>query len=107
MKSLSVMGDSLKHFSAHDSLLLLRNSFSIPKLLYTLRTSPWFLSPTLDSHDKTLKSIVSTITNIHLVEGEPAWLQATLLVGSGGLGIQSAVQLAPSAFLVRLLPPPI
>ena len=99
VKSLAVMGDRLKHLSAHDSLLLLRNSFSIPKLLYTLRTSPCFLSPTLDSYDKTLKSIVSTITNIHLVEGEPAWLQATLPVGSGGLGIRSAVQLAPSAFL--------
>ena len=45
VKSLAVMGDRLKHFSAHDSLLLLRNSFSIPKLLYTLRTSPCFLSP--------------------------------------------------------------
>ena len=99
VKSLAVMGDRLRHFSAHDSLLLLRNSFSIPKLLYTLRTSPCFLSPTLDSYDKTLKSIVSTITNIHLVEGEPAWLQAALPVGSGGLGIRSAVQLAPSAFL--------
>jgi len=97
--SLQVMGDRLQHFSAHDALLLLRNSFSIPKLLYTLRTSPSFLSPALATYDESLKSIVSSITNINFADGDPAWLQASLPVGVGGLGLRSAVQLAPSAFL--------
>ena len=43
--SLQIMGDRLQSLSAHDSILLLCNSFAIPKLLYILRTSPSFLSP--------------------------------------------------------------
>ena len=39
------------------------------------------------------------ITNIHFTDDDPAWAQATLPVQMGGLGIRSAVQLAPSAFL--------
>ncbi len=42
---------------------------------------------------------MSTITNIHFGEDDPAWVQATLPVKMGGLGIRNAVQLAPSAFL--------
>ena len=36
--ALEVMGDRLQYITAHDGILLLRNSFSIPKLLYVLRT---------------------------------------------------------------------
>ena len=36
----------------------------------------------------------------------PAWPQASLPVKNGGLGIRSAAQLAPSAFLASLLAPP-
>ena len=38
-------------------------------------------------------------TNIEFRQGDPAWLQATLTVNSGGLGFRSASGLAPSAFL--------
>ena len=93
------MGDRLQHLSAHDAILLLKHSFALPKLLYNLRTSPCFLSPALQEYDSLLKSIVSGITNIHFGEDSPTWLQATLPVKMGGLGIRSAVQLAPSAFL--------
>ena len=37
---LRTMGDRLQHVSAHDALLLLRNSFAIPQLLYLLRPRP-------------------------------------------------------------------
>ena len=90
------MGDRLQHVSAHDALLLLRNSFAIPQLLYLLRTSPSFLSPSLKVYDDVLRSIVGTIANTRLDDN--AWNQASLPV-KGGLGIRSAVQLAPSAFL--------
>ena len=93
------MGDRLQHLSAHDAILLLKHSFALPKLLYNLRTSPCFLSPMLQEYDELLKSIVGHITNIHFSEDDPAWTQATLPVKMGGLGIRSAVQLAPSAFL--------
>ena len=39
--------------------------------------------------------------NIHLAESDPSWTQSTLPVRHGGFGILSAVQLAPSAFLVQ------
>ena len=99
INALEVMGDRLRSMSAHDALILLRNSFSIPKLLHVLRTSPTFLSPALNTYDESLKSIVSSITNIKFGPDDPAWTQATLPIGVGGLGIRSAVQLAPSAFL--------
>ncbi len=93
------MGDRFQHLSAHDAILLLKHSFALPKLLYNLRTSPCFLSPVLQEYDELLKSIVGHITNIHFDKNDPAWTQATLPVKMGGLGIRSAVQLAPSAFL--------
>ena len=99
LAALEVMGSRLEHIPAHDAILLLRNSFAIPKLLYTLRTSPSFLSPVLNSFDETLRLIVGRITNIRFTVGDPAWTQATLPIKQGGLGIRSAVQLAPSAFL--------
>ena len=91
------MGERLQYVSAHDALLLLRNSFAIPKLLYLLRSSPSFLSPKVKDYDDVLRSIVGSVANTRL--GDNAWSQASLPVKAGGLGIRSAVQLAPSAFL--------
>ena len=96
---LETMGERLQYLFAHDAILLLRHSFAIPKLLYSLRTSPCFLSSNLKSYDVVLRSILSGITNTHFNEDDPAWTQASLPVKFGGLGIRSAVQLAPSAFL--------
>ena len=91
--ALEVMGDRLGYMSAHDALILLRNSFSIPKLLHILRTSPAFLSPALATYDESLQSIVSSITNIKFEPDDPAWTQATLPIGVGGLGISSLLPL--------------
>ncbi len=99
MSYLKLMGERLEHISAHDALILLCNSFAIPKLLYTLRTAPCFLSPVLGSYDDLLQSIVSRITNITFTEDVATWSQATLPIRMGGLGIRRSVQLAPSAFL--------
>ena len=43
--------------------------------------------------------MVCSSFNIQLAESDPSWTQSTLPVRHGGLGILSAVQLAPSAFL--------
>ena len=93
------MGERLQCLTAQDALLLLKHSFALPKLLYNLRTAPCFLSPVLQEYDELLKSTLSGITNIHFQDDDPTWTQATLPVKLGGLGIRSAVQLAPSAFL--------
>ena len=94
---LQAMGERLQHVSVHDSLLLLCNSFAISKLLYLLRTSPSFLSERLLDYDVELRSIVCVITNTDL--DDDAWLQASLPVKHGGLGIRSAAHITPSAFL--------
>ena len=91
-------GDRLPHFKRHDSLLLLRYSFAIPRILYLLRTSPCFRSSKLEDFNVLLRSITSEVLNINL-DDETVWLQASFPVSSGGLGVRSAVQLAPSAFL--------
>ena len=92
-------GQRLQCLSSHDAILLLKHSFALPKLLYSLRTAPCFLSPVLKDYDDVLRSTLSAITNIHFGVDDPSWTQATLPVKMGGLGIRSAVQLAPSAFL--------
>ena len=96
---LGVMGNRLQYIHAHDAILLLRHALAIPKLLYTLRTSPCIASPELVAYDNMLRAITSSVTNTHFGEQDSSWTQASLPVKHGGLGIRSAVQLAPSAFL--------
>ena len=98
VEALKFMGHRLTNFWKHDALILLRHSFAIPRILYILRTTPCFSSPCLESFDRELRSTVGAVLNISLEE-DSAWSQATLPVGSGGIGVRRAVQLAPSAFL--------
>src|SRR5882757_4924820 len=90
----------LKLLPYHDSLFLLKNIFSMPKLLYVLRTAPTFLSPTLLLYDNILSSSISSLFNISL--SADSFLQASLPVRLGGLGVRGAVVLAPSAFLASI-----
>ena len=87
------------HLHSHDAITLLRHSFAIPKMLHILRTSACFNSHRLEDYDALIRSIVSNITNIRFEDNQPSWVQATLPVNSGGLGIRSVDHLAPSAFL--------
>jgi len=86
---------SLLH--AHDALVILRNSLSVPKLLYTLRTANCSGRSALQQFDDILRDGLSAILNISLTDDQ--WIQALRPVRSGGLGIRSATMLAPSAFL--------
>ena len=114
-QALAVMGDRLRFLHVHDAFCLLRNAFTLPKILYTLRTAPCFLSPLLQIFDNLQRSLLADIANSSLDANDPAWAQAVLPVWSGGLGVQSASQLVPSAFLAsaagsseltrRILPP--
>ena len=93
------MCSHLQHLSTYhyDPLLLLHHSIVIPKLLHILRTSPCFASPVLLSYDDELRSILSTITNVHIETNGPTLFQASLPVkfgGLGGLGVSGGVQLS-------------
>ena len=67
-------------------------------LLPVLRTVPCFLSPFLEKYDTLLRDILSGITNVSM-GANSVWVQATLPVKFGRLGVRRATQLAPSAFL--------
>jgi hypothetical protein len=83
--------------AAHDALILLRASFSAPKILHTLRSSPCTGHPALERFDELLRNSVCTICNADLTDIQ--WIQASLPVRNGGLGIRRVSSLAPSAFL--------
>ena len=87
IRALSIMGSLFPHLSAHDSLTLLRHSFAIPKLHYLLRTTPCFLSDHLEKYDSTLCSILTSVINTPLLQNDKTWVQATLPVRFGGLGV--------------------
>ena len=85
----------LKLLCSHDTLVLLRNSLAMHKLLYTLRTSRCADNRILPYFDETLKSGIITILNVDISNDQ--WLQASLPVRNGGLEIRSGEMLAPSA----------
>ena len=78
-------------------MVILKNSLAIPKLLYLLRTSQCSDNPLLRQFDDTLRTGLITILNVDINSDQ--WLQASLPVTDGGLGIRSAEMLAPSAYL--------
>ena len=99
-EDLSLALSRIKLLPSHDSLYLLKNIFAIPKLLYIMRTAPSFMSPSLLLYDDMLSSSMSSLFNVSL--SPSSYTQASLPVRLGGLGIRSAVTLAPSAFLASL-----
>ena len=77
---------------------VLKHSFSIPRLLYLLRCSPcWKSIESLAKYDDILKSTIGVITNCNL--NSNSWLQSSLPIKLGGLGIRDASTLSVSAFL--------
>ena len=82
---------------SHDSLYLLRNVLTAPRLMYLLRTAPCTGSPALPAFDAVLRESLSTTLNIDL--DDDRWTRALLPVRWGGLGIRIVVSLAPSAYL--------
>ena len=87
----------LKALAAHDALILLRSCYSAPKVLHLLRCSPSFGHHLLSDFDGLLKSGLMDILNCDLSDSQ--WLQASLPVRDGGLGVRRVAVLAPSAFL--------
>ncbi len=87
----------LSKLQAHDALVILRNAISAPKLTFLLRTSPCFGNHALDEFDSCQRRALCALANCELTDS--AWLQATVPVGRGGLGLVGVAALAPSAFL--------
>jgi len=89
--------DRLSLLNAQDALLLLRVSFSAPRVQHLLRCSPSVDHPGLASFDKTLRSALCRISNTDISDIQ--WLQASLPIRHGGLGVREVHSLAIPAFL--------
>ena len=76
--------------------------FAIPRLQYLLCTAPCYQSQALGEYDNTLRSILGEVKNTAVVSDNRAWKQASLPVKLGGLGVQSTVEVAPSAYFASL-----
>ena len=83
--------------TAHDALVLLRASFSAPKLQHIMRASPCYDNEHLLKFDELLRAAIFKICNVSLFDYQ--WLQASLPVKSGGLGIRRVSSLVSPAFL--------
>ena len=87
----------LKILPSHVALILLRSSFSVPRLMHTLRCVPCAEHPSLTVFDNLLREGISSIINSLLSDIQ--WLQASLPIRDEGLGIRRTTSLALSAFL--------
>ena len=87
----------LELIMARDAIVLLRASYNAPSLQHTIRASPCCGHISLSDYDNLLRSALSKICNITLSENQ--WLQASLPIRSGVLGIRRITSLASSAYL--------
>jgi len=89
--------ERLSCIGSQDALILLRSSFGAPRVQHLLRCSPSYEHPALQTFDDLLKSALQRITNSDLSVIQ--WLQASLPIKDGGLGVRRVSSLALSAFL--------
>ena len=94
----------LKHFQTrlrilphHQALFLLKSSLGPVRLIHALRSSPCWKSNILQQMDDVVKETLEEILNVQFSQSK--WLQATLPVGKGGLGVRRLTQLSIPAFI--------
>ena len=71
----------LQVLQSHDALILLRSSFSVPRLMHTLRCVSFAGHPSHTVFDNLLREDISSITNSLLSDIQ--WLQASLPIRDG------------------------
>ncbi len=98
---LTRISERLKLLSMHDSFYLLKNCFTLPKLMYILRVAPCFHSSILNQYDNMLRLTLQSILNTVLTD--TAWDQAKLPVKLGGIGILSARDVSLPAFIASVI----
>ena len=87
----------LKLIGSQQALLLLRAAFGAPRVQHILRESPSANHQALSTFDNIQRSSLNSIINSELTEVQ--WLQATLPIKDGGLGVRRVSSLAISAFM--------
>ena len=92
------MNDRIILLDGHPGLFLLKNAFSLLRLLLTLRAASCHHHPELmDENDDVTRSTTEALCSIHMDDNSLS--QAKLPVRYGGLGLHTAADLALPAFL--------
>ncbi len=100
-ESLKLLISNLDGVNAHTAYCLLKNCLFIPKLTYMLRTSAIWKFPDLTNEmDNYLKACLESILNNSI--NETQWIQASLPISKGGLGIRKVSDVCLPAFLSSL-----
>jgi hypothetical protein len=95
---LNLLISRLEQINPHVAYFLLKNCLFIPKMSYFLRTCAlWKFSSLLEDMDSLLKESLESILNICL--NTKQWLQATLPISFGGLGIRRISDICLPTFL--------
>ena len=95
------MAEKLSLLDRHPAYFLLKNCFSMPKLMYLLRSSPTLQHPDLlADFDDCLMSCASDICNVSF--DDIGRIQATLPIRLGGIGLHRASDLALPAYLASI-----
>ena len=97
LEEFSRLSVNLKTISAHDALLILRCSLSTARIQHLLRCSPCHNNEIIPKIDELLRSNICHIANVNLSDDQ--WMQASLPIRAGGLGIRRASSLMLSAFI--------
>ena len=87
----------LKTIPSQDSLILLRSSLGAPRVQHLLRCSQDVNHPGIRQFDVLQRRALSSVANSDLSDNN--WLQATLPIKEGGLGLRSASDLAAPSLL--------
>lgn len=97
-RTLARAQQNLGSISSHVALILFRSCLSLPKLTYTMRTSPtWFYPQEIALIDEDIRIMLESILNVQLEDMQ--WTQASLPIRHGGLGIRRMQDTSVSAFL--------
>ena len=95
------MTEKLSLLDRHPAFFLLKNCFSMPKLMYLLRSSPIFHhSDLLADFDDCLKFCATDICNASF--DDIGWIQATLPIRLGDICLRRASDLALPAYLASI-----
>ena len=98
INELEKVNEIVEKLDAHFGFFMLKNRFSLPKLLYFLRTSTCFNHPgLLEKYDKTVRDGLSKVCNVNF--NDISSTQQALPAEMGGLGVSSASLLSFPPFL--------
>ena len=92
------LSTNLRSIDAHDALLIIKFFLNTSRVMQLLRCSPCCDHLLLKELDNLQRSNIYHIANVDLFDVQ--WIQASLPVKAGGLGIRPASSLASPIFLV-------